>query len=105
MKSDSNLLNQNFVRPIIFINPLNQNFPKPIIFVNPLNQNLLKNFSLTFKSFLSRCLLRISKTEYVRERVLPRASETNVSVKVRRRDREERTKTLETKKREKNFWV
>jgi hypothetical protein len=33
----------------------------------------------------------------VSERVLHRASETNVSVKVRRRDREERTKTLETK--------
>jgi hypothetical protein len=37
------------------------------------------------------------------ERVLPRASKTNVSVKVRRRDREERTKTLETKKRGKFF--
>jgi hypothetical protein len=35
--------------------------------------------------------------------VLPRVSETNVSVKVRRREREERTKTYETKKREKNF--
>jgi hypothetical protein len=39
------------------------------------------------------------------ERVLPRASETNVSVKVRRRDREERTKTLDTKEEGKIFWV
>jgi len=39
--------------------------------------------------------LRVSK------RVLPRVSETNVSVKVRRRERDERTKTLETKKSEK----
>ena len=35
--------------------------------------------------------------------MLPRASETNVSVKVRRRDREEITKPLKTKKRETKF--
>ena len=46
--------------------------------------------------------LRVSKTEYDRESA-SQSFRDKFSVKVRRRDREERTKTLETKKREKNF--
>jgi hypothetical protein len=83
----------------------NQNFPKPIIFGNPLNQNLLKKKLFTnLQEFSFQVPLRVSKTEYFRESASG-VSATNVSVKVRRIEREERTKTLETKKREKKFWV